>query len=76
MGWYAVWNYANAFWTTVVLGCIQPVNWEYCLPVQDWLFPALIDYVEFRTTEPYSKEKEALQNVTVINESNETFLSE
>lgn len=76
MGWYAVWNYAGAFWTTVVLGCIQPVNWEYCLPVQDWLFPALIDYVEFRTTEPYEKEKKSLQNFTVINESNETFLSE
>jgi len=34
-------NHAAAFWTVVVMNCIQPVNWEYCLPVHEWLLPEL-----------------------------------
>ena len=55
------WGYITAFWTTVVMNCLQPVNWEACLPVQDWLFPAIGDYIRFKTEEPYASEKRSLQ---------------
>ena len=34
-------NYVSAFWTVVVMNCIQPANWQYCLPVHEWLLPEL-----------------------------------
>ena len=34
-------NHAAAFWTVVVMNCIQPVNWQQCLPVHEWLLPML-----------------------------------
>jgi len=57
------WGYITAFWTTVVMNCVQPVNWEACLPVQDWLFPAIGDYIRFKTEEPYASEKRFLRSV-------------
>ena len=61
MSLYAIWSYFAAFWTTVVIGCLQPVNWQYCLPVQDWLFPAIGDYM--RAKEPYASERRILQSL-------------
>jgi len=55
------WGYISAFWTTVVMNCVQPVNWQACLPVQDWLFPAIGDYIQFKSEEPYASEKRALK---------------
>jgi hypothetical protein len=57
------WSYLHAFWTTVVLNCVQPVNWQYCLPVQDWLFPAIGDYMRFKTEQPYASERKILQSL-------------
>ena len=57
------WNYITAFWTTVVLNCLHPVNWQYCLPVQDWLFPAIGDYILFRREQPYASERRILQSL-------------
>jgi len=34
-------NYVTAFWSVVIMNCIQPVNWQYCLPVHEWLIPEL-----------------------------------
>jgi hypothetical protein len=34
-------NHATAFWSVVVVNCMHPVNWEYCLPVHEWLLPEL-----------------------------------
>tara|TARA_A200000113_G_scaffold218628_1_gene226389 strand:+ start:342 stop:536 length:195 start_codon:yes stop_codon:yes gene_type:complete len=34
-------NHVTAFWTVVVMNCIQPVNWQQCLPVHEWLLPEL-----------------------------------
>tara|TARA_E500000081_G_scaffold80768_1_gene82292 strand:+ start:1166 stop:1369 length:204 start_codon:yes stop_codon:yes gene_type:complete len=31
----------SAFWTVVVVNCMQPVNWKACLPVHQWLLPGL-----------------------------------
>jgi len=63
MSWYVFWSNVTAFWTTVVMNCIQPVNWQYCLPVQDWLFPAIGDYILFRREQPYGSERRILQSL-------------
>ena len=62
MSWYVFWSNVTAFWTTVVMNCMQPVNWQYCLPVQDWLFPAIGDYILFRKEQPYASERRILQS--------------
>tara|TARA_R110002012_G_scaffold178823_1_gene344055 strand:- start:166 stop:369 length:204 start_codon:yes stop_codon:yes gene_type:complete len=54
------WGYISAFWTTVVMNCVQPVNIEACLPVQDWLSPAVHDYIRFKEG-IYVNEKRALE---------------
>ncbi len=51
----------SAFFYTVVVSCMHPLNWEACLPVQDWLLPAIGDYIRFKTEEPYASEKRSLQ---------------
>ena len=63
MSWYVFWSNVTAFWTTVVMNCMQPVNWQYCLPVQDWLFPAIGDYILFRKEQPYASERRILQTL-------------
>jgi hypothetical protein len=40
-------NYAAAFWSVVVMNCIQPVNWEACMPVHEWLLPEVMIGIEF-----------------------------
>jgi hypothetical protein len=40
-------NYAAAFWSVVVMNCIQPVNWEACMPVHEWLLPEVMVGIEF-----------------------------
>ena len=55
------WSYITAFFQTVVISCMHPLNWEACLPVQDWLFPAIGDYI--RLEEPYASEKRALRSI-------------
>ena len=40
-------NYAAAFWAVVVMNCIQPVNWEACMPVHEWLLPEVMIGIEF-----------------------------
>ena len=51
-------NYIAAFWSVVVMGCIQPVNWEACAPVHEWLLPELEYAWKLKTGEivPYQKE--------------------
>tara|TARA_R110002012_G_scaffold802_1_gene3539 strand:- start:133 stop:339 length:207 start_codon:yes stop_codon:yes gene_type:complete len=55
------WGYISAFWTTVVMNCVQPVNWQACLPVQDWLFPAMSDLIQLKKEGIYVNEKRALE---------------
>ena len=40
-------NHLSAFWTVVVMNCIQPVNWEACLPVHEWLLPEVVIGIEY-----------------------------
>lgn len=54
------WGYISAFWTTVVMNCVQPVNIEACLKINEWLIPAAHDYIRFREG-IYASEKRALE---------------
>ena len=40
-------NHVTAFWSVVVMNCIQPVNWQYCLPVHEWLMPDVMMGIEY-----------------------------
>ena len=61
MGLYWLWSYMLAFWSTVVVGCAQPVNWDNCWPPQEWLVPAVHDYI--RARRPYSEERKILEQI-------------
>jgi len=62
--------YLQAFWSVVILNCAQPVNWEYCLPVQTWLFPALEEAWAIKTDPDflYRNEREYLDRIKSIDE--------
>lgn len=62
---YTILNYAASFWSVVVINCIQPVNWEACLPVHEWLLPELEYAWKHYTGEivPYQTEKEYLKSI-------------
>lgn len=59
---YTIWNYTVVFFQVVVMNCIQPVNWEYCYRIDQWLIPDLIYAWELKTGKivPYQTEKEYL----------------
>tara|TARA_Y100000996_G_scaffold310390_1_gene246875 strand:- start:3282 stop:3479 length:198 start_codon:yes stop_codon:yes gene_type:complete len=58
-------NYITAFWTVVVMNCIQPVNWKACAPVHEWLLPELEYAWKLKTGEivPYQNEKDVLKKI-------------
>ena len=58
-------NYLNAFWAVVVMNCIQPVNWEQCLPVHEWLIPEIEKGVEIylNPSSLYQSEREYLDSI-------------
>jgi hypothetical protein len=64
MNLYWAWSYLVAFWTTVVMSCIQPANWRYCWP-PDWLIHGVHDYMRSRA--PYSEERNILQSLERTN---------
>jgi hypothetical protein len=57
-----IWNYTVAFFQVVVMGCIQPVNWEYCYLIDQWLIPDIQEGWQHYTGEiiPYQTEKDYL----------------
>ena len=57
-----IWNYSVAFFQVVVMICVQPINWEYCYRVDQWLIPEIIYAWELKTGKivPYQTEKEYL----------------
>ena len=60
MNFYWAWSYLIGFWSTVIVNCAQPVNWQNCWP-PDWLIPYVHDYIDARR--PYAKEREILKSV-------------
>mgnify|MGYP000002106220 CR=1 FL=1 len=59
-------NHLTAFWTVVVMNCIQPVNWKYCYRVDQWLLPEIVHGWKLKTGEIqiYQNEKEYLNEFT------------
>ena len=51
-----------AFWNVAVVNCVQPVNWQYCYRVDQWLIPEMIQGYKLWSgqTTPYQNEKEYL----------------
>jgi len=49
------------------MNCIQPVNWQYCLPVHEWLLPELRQGIEIILDKNmkflYRSEKEYLDSL-------------
>ena len=58
------WIHLVAFWQVAVMNCIQPVNWQYCYRVDQWLIPDLVHAWQIKTGEyvPYQNEKEYLES--------------
>jgi len=58
-------NYVTAFWSVVVINCINTVNFKYCLPVNEWLFPEIQYLIKLKTGEivPYQEEKDYLKKI-------------
>jgi hypothetical protein len=55
------------------MNCVQPVNWEACLPVHEWLIPSVKEGVEIYLdpSSVYSSEREYLENINKDIESND-----
>ena len=62
---HTVVSYLSAFWTVVVMNCIQPVNWKYCYRVDQWLVPGVMEGVEILNDSSiiYKTEKEYLKRL-------------
>jgi hypothetical protein len=58
---YWLWAYISAFWTTVVVQCARPANWDQCLRVNNWLVPWARDVTEMYQKGAYHAEKRILK---------------
>ena len=58
-------SYLSAFWTVVVMNCVQPVNWKYCYRVDQWLIPDVIYGIEILKDSDiiYKTEREYLNSL-------------
>ena len=59
------WIHLVAFWQVTVMNCIQPVNWQYCYRVDQWLLPELHEGYRIWSgqTHPYQSEKDYLNDL-------------
>ena len=62
---HTVVSYLSAFWTVVVMNCIQPVNWKHCYRVDQWLVPGVMEGVEILNDPSiiYKTEREYLKRL-------------
>jgi len=58
---YWIWAYVSAVWSTVIVNCAQPSNWERCSQVDDWLVPWVRDVGEMYQKGAYYSEKNILK---------------
>jgi hypothetical protein len=60
-------NHVTAFWTVVVMNCIQPVNWQYCYRIDQWLLLELSQgiqiYFDKRMDFLYKSERDYLDKL-------------
>ena len=59
-------SYVFAFFTVTVAGCLQPVNWESCSKINEWLIPEVVYAWKLKTGEivPYQTEKDYLDSIS------------
>ena len=62
---YTFVSYLSAFWTVVVMNCIQPVNWKHCYRVDQWLVPGVVEGIEILNDPSiiYKTEREYLKRL-------------
>jgi len=62
---FSLWIHTVAFFQVVVVNCIQPVNWQYCYRVDQWLLPEVEQGYKLWTGQitPYQTEKDYLKNL-------------
>lgn len=55
-------NYVTAFYSVVLVSCVQPANWSSCVAVWDWVPPYIDDLKGFMSEKPYESESKYLLN--------------
>ncbi len=65
---YTILNYFTAFWSVVIMNCIQPANWQVCLPVHKWLLPEIVYGWKLKTGQIkiYQSEKDYLKQINEL----------
>ena len=58
---YWLLSFVNAFFSTVIVGCSQPNNWDQCFPVNNWFIPWLHDAIHLVEDGAYHQERVDLQ---------------
>ena len=60
-------NHLTAFWSVVILNCVQPQNWKYCYRIDQWLIPEVIEgvtiYLDKSHSHLYRSEREYLKTI-------------
>lgn len=61
----SLWIHTVAFFQVVVVNCIQPVNWQYCYRVDQWLIPEVVQGYKIWSGQetPYQNEKDYLNSL-------------
>ena len=62
---YSLWIHLVAFWQVVVMNCVQPVNWQYCYRVDQWLIPDIVEGYQIWSGQKkiYQNEKDYLNSL-------------
>ena len=62
---HTILNYGVAFFQVVILNCVQPVNWNSCSQVDQWLIPGLREGWDLYTGKvtPYEEERNIIQGI-------------
>lgn len=58
---YWFYSFLRAFISTVIVGCSQPSNWEYCFPVHEWFVPWVHDAIHLVEEGAYYRERQVLE---------------
>ena len=61
---YWIYSFLQAFFTTVIVNCSQPSNFEYCFPVHTWFVPWVHDAIHLVEDGAYHQERQVLEDVS------------
>ena len=62
---FSLWIHLRAFFAVVVVGCTQPVNWQHCYRVDQWLLPEIVQGYKLWSGQekPYQNERDYLNSL-------------